>query len=174
MGVALKPWTPPNSDAGWARVEGQDPHLETAPPTPVRGKSIAAGVIVMEPDGRIWTVRPTNGWAGYINTFPKGTQESGLSLQATAIKEMYEETGLKVKLTGLLGDFERTGSVSRYYIGVRTGGTPARMGWEAQASRPRSRASRPSASRSTRRNIRAGRLGRRSAASSWAPTTRVS
>lgn len=135
MGVAMKPWTPPTTDAGWAKVEGQDPTLDHAPPQPVRGKSVAAGVVVMEPDGRVWLVKPTNNFAGYSNTFPKGTMEPGMSLQATAIKEVYEESGLKVKLTGLLGDFERPGSVARYYVGQRTGGTPAKMGWESQAVR---------------------------------------
>jgi ADP-ribose pyrophosphatase YjhB (NUDIX family) len=135
MGVAMKPWTPPTTAAGWAKVEGQDPTLDHAPPQPVRGKSVAAGVVVMEPDGRVWLVKPTNNFAGYSNTFPKGTMEPGMSLQATAIKEVYEESGLKVKLTGLLGDFERPGSVARYYVGQRTGGTPAKMGWESQAVR---------------------------------------
>ena len=59
----------------------------------------AAGAVVREPDGRIWLVAPTNQFAGYQATFPKGTLD-GKSMQATALVEVFEETGLDVCAPG--------------------------------------------------------------------------
>lgn len=56
-----------------------------------------------------------------------------MSPQATAIREAFEEAGLKVKITGFLADSERTETYTRYYLAQRIGGTPAAMGWESQA-----------------------------------------
>ena len=96
-------------------------------------KSVGAGVVIEEPDGRVWLTAPTNGFGGYNATFPKGTAEPGLSLQANAIKEAFEETGLQVRITGIVGDFERTTSIARMYTARRVGGDPTKMGWETQA-----------------------------------------
>ena len=97
------------------------------------GREPAAGVVIEEPDGRVWLVNPTNGFAGYTATFPKGRADDGLTLQATAIKEAFEESGLQVRIIGLIGDVERSQTVTRYYRARRVGGTPAAMGWETQA-----------------------------------------
>jgi 8-oxo-dGTP pyrophosphatase MutT (NUDIX family) len=97
------------------------------------GKRAAAGAVVVEPDGRLWLVAPSNGFGGYLATFPKGRVEPGASLQATAIKEVWEESGLLVALTGYLGDFSRTQTFTRFYLARRVGGHPAEMGWESQA-----------------------------------------
>ena len=67
------------------------------------------------------------------STFPKGRVEDGINLQASAIKEAFEESGLKVEITGFLMDVERSVTTARYYTAKRVGGTPAAMGWEAQA-----------------------------------------
>ena len=77
--------------------------------------------------------RPSNRFGGYTYTLPKGRVDPGLSLRPTAIREAYEESGLKVVLTGFLLDSERTQTCTRYYIGRRVAGTPALMGWETQA-----------------------------------------
>ena len=132
-GIPFAAWDPPQSINGWANVAGQRPDLDATPLQGVKGKSLGAGVIVQEPDGRIWVVEPTNHYGGYQHTFPKGTQEPGLSLQATAIKETWEESGLKIEITGVLGDFERTTSVARMYIARRTTGDPSLHGWESQS-----------------------------------------
>lgn len=135
-GVPLKPWKAPTTTEGWSKVAGQNPKLdESLPFIPSPGKSIGAGVVIMEPDGRVWITKPTNEFGGYKHTFPKGTAERGLSLQANAIKEAWEESGLKVQIVGVLGDFERTTSKARFYLARRVGGTPTDMGWESQAMR---------------------------------------
>jgi predicted DNA-binding WGR domain protein/8-oxo-dGTP pyrophosphatase MutT (NUDIX family) len=135
-GISMKPWNAP-ANYDWTKVPGQNPAIERGLPElgGHKWKYAAAGVIIQEPDGRLWITSPTNGFGGYRHTYPKGTQEKGLDLQQTAIKEAWEETGLRVQITGVLGDFERTNSVSRFYFAKRIGGSPSRQGWESQALR---------------------------------------
>lgn len=135
-GVAMESWKAPTTLDGWAKVAGQNSKIEEPPPAQLPpGKKHATGVVIIEPDGRVWVTRPTNSFGGYVHTLPKGKTEPGISGQANAIKEAHEETGLKVRITGFLGDFERDTSIGRYYVAERTGGTPADMGWESQAMR---------------------------------------
>lgn len=58
---------------------------------------ICGGAIVLNKDGRILLVKPTNGWGGYDWTFPKGhpTAADGHPSQ-TAVRETHEETGYVV------------------------------------------------------------------------------
>ncbi|WP_020654432.1 NUDIX hydrolase [Massilia niastensis] len=122
----------PSSNEDWDKVEGQIPLDEPAFVIPP-GKAAAAGVAIREPDGRIWLVSPSNGFGGYAVTLPKGRIDSGVNLQATAIREAFEESGLKVRIKAWLADASRTLTYTRYYLAERVGGTPASMGWESQA-----------------------------------------
>jgi SPP1 gp7 family putative phage head morphogenesis protein len=85
-----------------------------------------SSVIVQEPDGRVWIVQPTNAYGQRNYTIPGGTNEPHLTSQQNALKELWEETGLQVEITGHLGDFEdsNTGRYGRLYIGKRIGGAP--------------------------------------------------
>jgi ankyrin repeat protein/8-oxo-dGTP pyrophosphatase MutT (NUDIX family) len=132
-GIPLRSWTPP---VDWNHVTGQRPEIDKDHPfvEPVDGRQIAAGAIIQEPDGRIWMMEPSNHFGSYLQTFPKGRKDKELSLQATAIKETWEETGLKIKLNGFLGDFEGDTTKTRYYLATRETGTPMDAGWEAQAA----------------------------------------
>jgi ADP-ribose pyrophosphatase YjhB (NUDIX family) len=130
--VEMKSWNPPQE--GWSKIPGTKESLDVRNPfEPIAGKKTGAGVIVVEDDGRIWLISPTNEFGGYKNTFPKGTVDPSLTMQENAIKEAWEETGLKVDIIGVLGDYERGTSKARYYIATRSGGSPKDMGWEAQA-----------------------------------------
>ena len=132
-GIAFALWDDhPKTAGGWDYVDGLMPDL-VEPKMITKGKTPAAGVVIEEPDGRIWLVNPTNGFAGYTTTFPKGHADDGISLQATAIREAFEESGLQVDIIGLIGDVERGQTMTRYYRARRVGGTPAAMGWETQA-----------------------------------------
>ena len=97
------------------------------------GLKAAAGVVVVEDDGRVWLVAPTNRFGGYEATFPKGRVDPGTSLQHTALREAFEESGLLVDVTAWLFDARRTQTYTRYYLARRIGGSPAAMGWETQA-----------------------------------------
>lgn len=134
-GVPFTPWSNhPHTAAQWNAFGGLKPYLVEPAMKVAPGLKASAGVVVVEPDGRVWIVHPTNGFGGYIRTFAKGRVEDGLSLQATACKEALEESGLRVRITGLLGDFDRTTTRTRYYLAERTGGHPGHgMGWESQA-----------------------------------------
>jgi ADP-ribose pyrophosphatase YjhB (NUDIX family) len=121
----------PTTSAGWEALAGTmvfDEPPFTAPP----GFKRAAGAVVLEPDGRVWVVAPSNGYAGYAATFAKGGLD-GRSAKAAALVEVFEESGLQVELTGHLVDAKRTLSYTRYYLARRLGGNPADMGWETQA-----------------------------------------
>jgi 8-oxo-dGTP pyrophosphatase MutT (NUDIX family) len=97
------------------------------------GLKAAAGAIVVEDDGRAWLVSPTNGFGGYAATFPKGRVDPGGTLQHTAVREVFEESGLVVRLDAFLLDLRRTQTYTRYYLARRVAGSPAMMGWETQA-----------------------------------------
>ncbi|RMH02362.1 MAG: NUDIX domain-containing protein, partial [Chloroflexi bacterium] len=68
-------------------------------------------------------------------TFPKGTQDEYFNLQETAVKEVWEESGFKAKVLGLLGDYTKSTSVTRYYIGVVEDGAPWDAHYETEAVR---------------------------------------
>lgn len=110
-----------------------NPDLHEEPMRVPKWAHASAGVVMIEPDHKVWVVTPENYYGGYRNTFPKGTVESGESLQETAVRETYEESGLLAKITGVLGDVQRGTSVARYYIGQRVGGSPAMAGEETYA-----------------------------------------
>jgi len=110
-----------------------NPDLKETPLKVGPGQHAAAGIIMIEPGNKVWIVTPDKYFGGYRNTFPKGTQESGEALQTTAVRETYEESGLVGKITGVLGDVDRTTSSTRYYIGERVGGSPAMAGEETYA-----------------------------------------
>lgn len=131
-GKKFEAWTPPTDLEGWANVEGQDAKDEPKLPELRPGMTLSSGVIIMEPDGRVWLMRPKGGYGGYDQTFPKGGVEEGLSPQANAIKEAYEETGLKTKILGFVGDYEGDVTVTRFYVGERETGDPATAGEEAE------------------------------------------
>ena len=97
---------------------------------PALSKIDRVGIMVQEPDGRVWIASPTNGFGNRKYTLPGGGVEHGLTTQQNALKEVWEETGLQVEITGHLGDFKdsNNGNNGRLYIGRRIGGQP----WDAK------------------------------------------
>jgi len=132
-GVPFAPWLgTPTTPAGSDGVDGQATIDEPAF-APPPGKAAAAGVVIVEQDGRVWAVAPSNRFGGYDATFPKGRVDAGVGLQANAIREAFEESGLRVAIVAFLVDSARTQTYTRYYLARRIGGNPALMGWESQA-----------------------------------------
>lgn len=128
-GVPLSSWRPA---AGWSG-DTQVARFEEPPFAAPLPLAPAAGVVTLEPDGRVWLVAPTNGFGGYKLTFPKGKLDPGVGRRESACKEAWEESGLRVELTAFLIDVPRSTSYTRYYLARRIGGTPVDMGWESQA-----------------------------------------
>lgn len=112
-------------------VPGSTPDFASIPDVNLPGEppqlpnQTGAGIVVVEPDGSIWLYEPKGRFAGYENTFPKGGLEDGLSLQQSAHKELWEETGITADITGYLGDYRHGNSGRmRMYVATRRGGTP--------------------------------------------------
>jgi ADP-ribose pyrophosphatase YjhB (NUDIX family) len=131
-GIPFEPWLDaPKTNDGWEKIADNQSIIDTPFFESVPGKKSAAGVIIQEPDGRVWLMHPKGEYGGVKATFPKGTLEIGMTLEGTAIKEAFEESGLQVELTGFAGDVERSTSKARYYYAKRIGGTPLDAGEEA-------------------------------------------
>lgn len=132
-GIPFLPWeSPPVTPPQWNSVVVKSVIEEPAFVCPA-GRKAAAGIVLIESDGRVWLIAPSNAFGGYTVTFPKGRVESGITRQASAIKEVFEECGLRAQITGFLADSTRSRTHTRYYLGKRVGGTPSDMGWESQA-----------------------------------------
>lgn len=130
-GVAIGPLGVPKPDRADWEQRARTMDFEE-PPFDTEAKAPAAGAVVVEPDGRLWLVSPTNEFAQYKTTFPKG-KSGDMSLKATALKEVFEEAGLQIELFGHLIDVTKTTSRTRFYLARRKGGDPAAMCWETQS-----------------------------------------
>lgn len=130
-GVAFEVWSLPDR-AWWEAAAGSAAVAEPPFECPAHMEP-AAGVVMLEPDGRIWLARPTNQFGGVGHVVPKGRLDSE-SPAAAALRECWQETGLLVHLDGHLADLPRSTTFTRFYIGRRVGGSPASMGWESEAS----------------------------------------
>jgi ADP-ribose pyrophosphatase YjhB (NUDIX family)/2'-5' RNA ligase len=85
---------------------------------------LSTGVIIRKKNGSVVLIEPRNHYGGYIHTFPKGGLEGGLTPQQNALKELWEETGLHAHIVGVVGDYKGDTGMTRYYLGVQTGGQP--------------------------------------------------
>ncbi len=75
---------------------------------------VAVGGLVTNDEGKVLLVRnPRRGWE-----FPGGQVEVGESLPQALIREIHEESGVLVKVTGIVGIYSNT-SVRKGYNGVR-------------------------------------------------------
>jgi 8-oxo-dGTP pyrophosphatase MutT (NUDIX family) len=129
-GVPVKPWTEvlPEPDAPTLSTLARAEPLFVCP----TGFHAAAGAVVVEPDGRLWCVAPSNRFGGHEFTFPKGRLDPGCSLHSAAVRETFEESGLCVRLDAFLIDVARKQTFTRFYVARRFGGSPSAAGWESQ------------------------------------------
>lgn len=131
-GIPFEPWSPP--DRGWWGAAAADAAVAEPPLTCPPHLQLAAGIVVLERDQRIWLARPTNRFGGVGHVVPKGRIDQGETPAAAAMRECWQETGLLVHLDGHLIDQARSTTFTRFYVGRRVGGCPAAMGWESQAA----------------------------------------
>ncbi len=119
--------------AGLVGNGAQDPEWATLAGQPDLTRK--AGAIVVESDGRIWVIEPTNHYWDTIASFPKGTLDGDACPRLTALREVFEETGLVVQLGEHLADVQRDDAIVRLYRAERVTGRPVDMGWESQSVR---------------------------------------
>jgi 8-oxo-dGTP pyrophosphatase MutT (NUDIX family) len=81
------------------------------------GKKVAYGGVVVDTNGLVLLREPKNHFDGYVWTFAKGRPDPGETPQATALREVKEETGVDAKIVGPLpGEFAGGTTINRYFI----------------------------------------------------------
>src|SRR5690606_31071766 len=91
-----------------APPEGEPPRCPRGDFTWWPDPKVATGVVV-ERDGRILLVRRNHEPAMGEWSFPSGFVDAGEVVEAAAAREVWEETGLGVRLEGLLGVYSEAG-----------------------------------------------------------------
>ncbi len=84
-----------------------------------------AAVVLVEIDGRLVLVKRANEPAIGRWSFPSGYVDRGEAVEEAAVREVKEETGLDVEVTGLVGLYSRRGEVVvlAAYTAQHAGGT---------------------------------------------------
>lgn len=117
-------WTPFDGDVATVQLRrsGQPgtPKKQTESMTP----KIAAGVLVEEPDGRVWSFEPSGHFGGVSRSLPKGRVDDGQTEQEAALRELWEETGLTGEITGDIGWYPGQMTLTHFFRARRTGGAP--------------------------------------------------
>lgn len=91
------------------------------PPEPATDLRRVARVLILD-EGQVWVYDPAD---EPLVMFPGGGVDDD-SMQAAAVREAREETGLHVRLDRWLADFVDQYSWRRYYVATRIGGEPTR------------------------------------------------
>lgn len=105
----------------------------TVSPMPKSHKKLSYGGVVINGQGKVLLMEPKNHFGGYVWTFPKGRPHADEAPETTALREVEEETGVKVEiLTPIPGVFEGTITENRYYLMSPASGE-GKPGKEAQS-----------------------------------------
>ena len=90
------------------------------------------GFAAVRLDGRVLLVR--QGYGAGLWGFPGGTVEEGESIEAATLREVLEETGVEIRLDGLLAHWEKPDLCLFLSIGTPAGSTtPSSQGPEVAA-----------------------------------------
>ncbi|HJZ87545.1 MAG TPA: NUDIX hydrolase [Polyangia bacterium] len=79
------------------------------------GKWISAGGVVFDQKGRIALVRQWDRSSRLRWTLPKGRLDPGETLTAAALREVYEEAGVRVRITSYLGRYKGKRHFTHYF-----------------------------------------------------------
>jgi ADP-ribose pyrophosphatase YjhB (NUDIX family) len=87
---------------------------------------VATGVVVNDGEGRILLVRRNHEPRMGMWAFPSGFVDAGEVVEEAATREVREETGVEVRLDGLLGVYSEPGGAVIFiaYAGTIVAGTP--------------------------------------------------
>lgn len=85
----------------------------------------SAGIVLVDERGYVTIREPANHYGGYVWSYPKGRIDPDETPQQTARRELREETGLAGRILAPIGDFKGDTSITRLYVGLRTGGEEA-------------------------------------------------
>ena len=106
-----------------------DPKKAAAPPKKKK-KWISSGGVVfpsMDDTEHVYIIRPSNNYGPW--SFPKGRVDEGETMKQAAIREVWEETGLKAKIlpgNSYVGKGEGSFSITHFFLMVKVGGYPKR------------------------------------------------
>lgn len=81
-------------------------------------KWASAGGIVFDRDGRVAVVRQWSRSGRLRWTLPKGKLDDGESVEAAALREVYEETGVHARIVEYLGVYEGKRSHVHFFVMV--------------------------------------------------------
>ncbi len=77
----------------------------------------AYGGVVIDPAGRVLLREPTDHYKGHVWTFAKGKPEPGESPEQTALREVFEETGVRATVVlKIPGEFGGSTTSNEYFL----------------------------------------------------------
>lgn len=82
----------------------------------------SAGIVLVDRLGWVTIREPRGHFGGYKWSYAKGRIGRRETPRQTARRELTEETGFTGRIIGTIGDFEGDTGITRFYVGVRTGG----------------------------------------------------
>lgn len=95
----------------------------------------AYGVVLVFPEGQTLLRRVSAAFDGYVWTFAKGRSEGCETPQQTARRELFEETGFRCRLVGLLPQrYQGSSGTTVFFVGVPEGKQQA-FGTETEETR---------------------------------------
>jgi 8-oxo-dGTP diphosphatase len=123
--------TPAQKDASWSSAKHGDLGVlgkSKQKRKPRKLWTSAGGVVLRSLKDRehVYVIKPSNNYGPWA--FPKGQVDKGESKKQAALREVWEETGLKARIIdhrkAYLGSGKGSYSITHFYLMVKTGGSP--------------------------------------------------
>ena len=97
-------------------------------------KAQAYGVVLVNDTGEVLLREPKNHFDNYVWTFAKGKPDNNETPAETALRELYEETGYRAEIIGVLpGTYASGLSTNAYFLAKPSNTTPDPFSWETQS-----------------------------------------